>query len=82
MKPTIGRIVHYIAHETNDRTHRPRVYAAIISEVFEDETVSLHVFVPQSDIPIICFHPIVAKVKADPSSVEARGCWNWPPIDP
>ena len=79
MKPTIGRIVHYTQYDSHDPT--PKVHAAIISAVHEDEAVSLHVLVPQGAFPIRFDHN-VAKTEAPPGTAKARGCWNWPPRVP
>lgn len=42
MKPSIGRIVHFVQNKVH--------YAAIITKVWSDSTVNLHVFENKSDV--------------------------------
>lgn len=67
MKPTIGRIVHY----TNLGAH---VAPAMITEVNDDGTVTLHVFYKNGQVDL----PRIERAKQPAGSVEAEGKWQWP----
>lgn len=63
LKPTLGRIVHYM------EPHTELLRAAIVTEVGPDETVSLHVFAATAHVHNVEFS----------HSVEPKpGCWSWP----
>jgi len=71
MKPSIGRIVHFVM---SDGKHRP----AIIVEVVTDEAVNLTVFpdgydLARSDDPTV-WHPMVMQ---DETATKRR-TWHWP----
>lgn len=71
-KPTIGRIVHYQAHGSPDGTHKSLARAAVITEVFSDECVSLCVLNPTG----MYFN---TSVQLDEAVVPRGGTWHWPP---
>jgi hypothetical protein len=66
MKPTIGRIVHFVDDDGSE-------WPAVITRVFSDTRVNLQVFrdsdvTPRTSVPLI-------EVSGDPSS---RFSWHWP----
>lgn len=66
MKPSIGRIVHFL--ELNGR-HR----AAIISDVHSDTIVDLHIMQPSSETPVRLF----VDAAFDEYGRNAYS-WHWP----
>lgn len=70
MKPTVGRIVHYVSMGDRDGVFDPQTLAAIITGLNGDDTVSLKVFYRKGscDMPKVPF-----------SETPVRGHWNWPP---
>lgn len=72
MPPSVGRIVHYQAHGSPDGTHKSVARAAVITEVFTDECVSLCVLNPSG----LFFN---TSVKLDDSETPKGGTWRWPP---
>lgn len=71
MKPTVGRIVHYVESESPDVQHR----AAVVIEVAGDrypgdaaEFLFLHVFSRAGDYV----------VHAQRGDEKRRGSWHWP----
>lgn len=69
MKPSVGRTVHYI---TAKKSHRP----AIITHVWEDGSVSLHIMtVPSLDF--MGSHDLDKVVYRDEKDGLA-GTWHWP----
>jgi hypothetical protein len=74
MKPTVGRIVHYTNLGDRDGKYPPEVQAALITRVYSDTQVALHVFYPtgQFDMPEVLF------TDAPAGSEGARGRWAWP----
>ena len=71
-KPTVGRIVHYQAHGSPDGTHKSVPRAAVVTEVFSDECVSLAVLNPTG----MYFN---TSVQLDESETPRGGTWRWPP---
>lgn len=65
MKPTIGRVVHYQSYNENGAC----AYAAIITQVNEDESVELATFGPNS----VYFQHNVKQAE-----VPTESHWNWP----
>lgn len=70
--PTVGRIVHYQAHGSPDGTHKPAARAAVVTEVFSPECVSLCVLNPGG----LFFN---TSVQLDESETPRGGTWRWPP---
>lgn len=67
--PTVGRIVHYMAHGSKDGTYPSTERAAIIAETTDDPTtVKLAVFNPQG----IHFNTSKFSNSGEP------GTWKWP----
>lgn len=65
--PSVGRIVHYIAADTDVLLP----WAAIVAAAGNDSVVTLHVFPPHTD---------ARRVEEVPFSEEPKaGCWSWPP---
>lgn len=64
MKPTIGRIVHV--------TINSRELAAIVTEVFADDTINACVFTP--------FGP-EQRLHLFEGVAGCENCWHWPPRD-
>lgn len=74
MKPTVGRIVHYVPEWSGPgSTSNP--LPAIITEVFGDETVRLGVFGRT--------YYMATAIHLEPGETEhtdpVPGCWFWPP---
>ena len=72
MKPTIGRIVFYRAHGSPDGTHKAVPRAAVVTEVFDEQCVSLCVLNPTG----MFFNQ---SVMLDESENPRGGTWCWPP---
>jgi len=75
MKPSVGRIVHYVSHGTPPRDDGSQAYtsenrAAIVTQVNEDGTVGLAVLNPTG----LFFHE---SVMAD-FEENQPGTWHWP----
>lgn len=74
MKPTVGRIVHFVLHNTT--------YAAMIVKVWSDTCVNLLVF-PNGSDPIVpgatdyqgIAHSVSLKVP-----VNTEWSWHWPEL--
>jgi len=74
MKPTVGRIVHYVLREgRNTGEHRP----AIIVRVWTDTTVQLQVFTDKTNDDMTDGVIWQTSVMLDDSS-EKIGTWHWP----
>ena len=74
-QPSIGRVVHYVAHGTPVREDGTQAYpsvcrAAIITQVNEDGTVGLCVMNPTGQF----FNP---SIMADFTENQG-GTWHWP----
>jgi hypothetical protein len=82
MKPTVGRIVHYVSHGTPIRPDGSQAYtsecrAATVTEVDRDDPtrVGLYVMNPTGDF----FHPLVAGgCIQDERENPTGGSWHWP----
>ena len=84
MKPTIGRIVHYVARGSADGKFPPVSRVAIVTEVLDEdevdkaleggELVGLCVINPTG----LFFHPLSAGGCAH-DEAGAPGTWHWPP---
>lgn len=76
-KPSIGRIVHYREPDRSyDRAQTQKVFAAIITRVYDDETVSLSFFREGFDGAMA-----VERVKSNGPAAEDNadfGGWFWP----
>lgn len=74
-KPTVGRIVHYRSDRPQDPKGQP--YPAVITHVWSDECVNLHVL-GDGSFPLVRQTP----PHAMPTSVtlgDGPGQWSWPP---
>jgi hypothetical protein len=69
-KPTVGRIVHYQSFGTPGGEFKPNARAAIITEVFTDQCVSLCILNPTG---------MFFTTSVERSDEPAPGRWNWPP---
>lgn len=70
-RPSVARIVHYVAPGSADGTYPPAHRAAIITKVLEDETVILTVLSPTG------MH-IAGPLVPDHSDEPAPYTWHWP----
>lgn len=72
MKPTVGRIVHYVARGSADGKFPPVCRAAIVAEVQDKELNRLNIVVlnPQG-----IFFDVVAE---DNTGRNTPGTWHWP----
>lgn len=72
MKPTSGRIVHFVSHQRND-------VPAIVTSVINETKVNLHIFWDNS----IDEHPdgLVSQQSAyfDNNAEPQEKSWHWPP---
>ena len=77
MKPSVGRIVHYVSYGTPKGEYKSECRAAIIAEVKEDETCALVVFNPSGLFFNDCPHdePIF---KDELEHHSTGGTWHWP----
>lgn len=71
-KPTVGRVVHYTSQGHSLGTKAGTCRAAIITEVKDDNTVSVAVFTPRGTL----FYEAISQ---DPG--KAAGTWHWPEIE-
>lgn len=69
-KPSVGRIVHYQAYGTPGGEYPSVPRAAIVTQVFEDDSVGLAVLNPTG----MFFNP-----KISYSEEPKAGHWSWPP---
>ena len=69
VKPTVGRIVHYVSHPTPEGDPSEN-QAALVTAVNEDGTVLLTVFTPGGVL-------LKDNVLADHDEDQA-GTWHWP----
>lgn len=72
--PTVGRIVHYTNLGDRDGRFPPEIQAAIITKVYSETCVSLHIFYESGDFLM----QKVEKTDWPAGSDEARGRWTWP----
>lgn len=77
--PTVGRIVHYMAHGSKDGTHPQVCRAAIVTEVTEHDDKG-----QPSDTPVIhltVFNPtgwFLNPCAHAPADEMRGGTWHWP----
>lgn len=70
MKPSVGRIVHYVSYGTPKGEYDSQCRAAIVTEVSEvGEACGLAVFNPTGMFFNSCLHD---------ESVKSGGTWHWP----
>lgn len=70
MKPTIGRIVHYMSLGSADGLYPPETQAAIVTGVNQDGTPSL----------LVLYKTGMFNLESVPfAETPTRGRWNWPP---
>lgn len=74
MKPSVGRIVHYVSYGTPGGEYSSQCRAAIVTEIQdgddEAETVGVAVFNPTG----MFFN----QVPHDESEIKDGGTWHWP----
>lgn len=79
MKPTIGRIVHYVpVYAPQMGEDMPEALPAIIIRVGTDETCRLGVFGPTSYTVISS----VPHIEPSEDGYPVAGAWFWPPREP
>ena len=66
--PTVGRMVHFNTRGSNDGVFPPRLLAAIITKVYDDETISVCAFREHG------FNNELKITRGD-----NPGQWNWMP---
>ena len=74
MKPTVGRIVHYIVPDHISPTTKGQSRAAIITRVWNDTCVNLHVFFDGDALP-----PGTSPVVTSVLQGTDEDKWMWPP---
>jgi hypothetical protein len=70
MKPSVGRIVHYVSYGTPGGEYPSVCRAAVVTQVIDDETVHLFVMNPEGiflnkNVPLN-------------DDANAGGTWHWP----
>ncbi len=74
MKPSVGRIVHYVSYGTPGGEHTSECRAAIVTEVYargpQETAVGLCVLNPTGQL----FNRYVAQGEQE----KAGGTWHWP----
>jgi hypothetical protein len=70
MKPSIGRIVHYVSYGSKDGRYESTCRAAIVTEVHEDEEIGLATVNPTG----IFFDRRCRHAEDD----HTGGTWHWP----
>ena len=71
MKPTVGRIVHYVSYGTPGGEYKSECRAAIITEVINPDggdMLSIAVFNPSGMFFNTCIH----------DEEKSGGTWHWP----
>lgn len=76
MKPTVGRIVHYVSHGSpkgpqGEQVHPSKCRAAIVTDAYGDDLVALAVLTPHGA------HFGDHVVHAEPEPL-IGGTWHWP----
>jgi hypothetical protein len=79
LKPSVGRIVHYVSHGTPPRPDGSQAFAsecraAIVAEVTDEHTVGLCVLNPTGQF----FSRGVVFDDDDDPAQRAGGSWHWP----
>ncbi|MFI7073575.1 hypothetical protein [Micromonospora sediminicola] len=79
MKPTVGRIVHYVSHGTPPRSDGSQAFtaqcrAAVVTEVGDNDVVGLCVLNPTGQF----FHSLAAGGCHHQENERAGGSWHWP----
>lgn len=74
MKPSIGRIVHFVLGEPNVRP-----IAAIITAVWSDICVNVRIFQDGSNTQPTQFSEWITSIIFDDSERPAARTWHWPP---
>lgn len=80
-KPSVGRIVHYYLDEPNRSPHKP-FYPAVITHVWDDQRVNLHVFddgtnrLGGTDLPTSVVYGVTREGDPEPPPTQF---WTWPP---
>lgn len=89
MKPTIGRIVHFVQELPSWRQPKdgPKVVVhlpAIVVGVLGDACVNLQVFTDGSNSDDLNMAPVkwIASVNLDPSDTPQPRTWHWPEMQP
>jgi len=67
-KPSVGRIVFFKTRGSLDGVYPPRDFAAFITRVYDDETVSL-----------ASFGETGMRFEIEVKQGDNPGQWNWPP---
>lgn len=73
MKPTVGRIVHYVSYGTPGGEYQPEHRAAVVTAVHDQWVVSLCVLNPTG----FFFNQQVAQDETN----HIGGTWHWPERD-
>lgn len=72
MKPTVGRIVHYMTRGSADGLYPPTPFASLITEVVNDTCVHLVTFGPNG---MRFEHGVILDRNNKP------GTWHWPVLE-
>ncbi len=87
-KPSVGRVVHYQAYGTPGGEYKSVPRAAIVTEVFTDECVSLCILNPTGMFfatSLMLDEGTTTAPQADgtdPITTYRGGTWHWPPYVP
>jgi len=78
MKPSVGRIVHYVSYGTPGGEYKSECRAAVITEVDDDRVVGLCVLNPTGQF----FNRAVIQAEFPPPDKivagHRGGTWHWP----
>jgi hypothetical protein len=81
MKPSIGRIVHYVMGADDKARHRCAHRPAIVTRVWSDTCVNLQVFtdgINDCDEGSPGANGVLWKTSASLDESMAEGSWHWP----
>lgn len=74
MKPTVGRIVHYMAYGSKDGTYPSVPRAAVIAEIVDSAPDSI------GAVKLAVFNPSGIHFNtSNYSETREPGTWSWPP---
>lgn len=78
MKPTVGRIVHYVSYGTPGGEYAQQCRAAVVTEIVSDDAVGLAVLNPTGTFFNRATYDEWDGMKALPGARPQGGSWHWP----
>lgn len=70
MRPSVGRIVHYVSYGTPGGEYTSECRAAVVTQVHTDVSIGLAVLNPEG----LFFNPAILQDEGSKSG----GTWHWP----